>query len=190
MSPRQELRSVVLLCLAGSGLVLLAASRAWLSYRLPEAPPLPASTERVTGALLLPGARPLALVGLAGVAALFAARRNGRLVVGVLVLAAGTGVVILDLRLLLDRVASVGRLQAARQVPVVGSPGLGPWPWVCLVGGLLLAVSGSLVAVRGRRWAALSSAYEAPGAKAVDPPSVSTDRGAWDALDRGEDPTG
>ena len=59
--------------------------------------------------------------------------------------------------------------------------------WLTLVGGLLLAMSGLLVTLRGRRWAALSSTYEAPAARAEAPPA--TDKGAWDALDRGEDPT-
>ena len=220
MTASRELRLAVLLSLSGAGLVLLAASRTWLSYQLPEAAPLPSSTERLTGALLVPGARPLALVGLAGIAALFATRRTGRVLVGALVLAAGTAVVVLDVRLLLDRAGTVSRVQAARQVSVapVGSPGLGPWPWVCLLAGLLLVASGALVAVRGRTWSALSSSYEVPVAPAgarqagvrklesrpVDsrpvasrpvasrPPAAtaSTDRSLWDALDRGEDPTG
>lgn len=47
--------------------------------------------------------------------------------------------------------------------------------------GALLAAAGVLVAVRGPRWPALGAKYEAPAAP--------TDRDAWDALDRGEDPT-
>jgi hypothetical protein len=47
--------------------------------------------------------------------------------------------------------------------------------------GALLAATGVLVAVRGPRWPALGARYEAPGPM--------SERDAWDALDRGEDPT-
>lgn len=188
---RRELRLAVLLSLAGSGLVLLAASRTWLAYELPEAPPLPSSTERLTGALLVPGARPLALVALAGVAALFAARRGGRVLVGALVLLAGVGIVALDVRLLLDRRGTVQRAELRRQVAlhVPQAPQLGPWPWLCLLGGLLVAAAGGLVAVRGRSWASLSAAYDAPVPRREAAAPAVTDKGVWDALDRGEDPT-
>lgn len=191
-SARRQLRLAVLLSLAGAGLVLLATSRTWLAYELPEAPPLPSSTERLTGALLVPGLRPLALVALAGIAALFAARRAGRLLVGALVLLAGAGMVVLDMQLLLDRRGTVQRAELRRQVSlhVPGAPHLGPWPWLCLLGGLLVVAAGLLVAVRGRSWAALSSSYDPPAARRADPEPVVTDKGVWDAMDRGEDPTG
>ena len=44
--------------------------------------------------------------------------------------------------------------------------------------GALLALAGAFVAVRGPRWPALGARYE-----------VVTEHDAWDALDRGEDPT-
>ena len=59
-----------------------------------------------------------------------------------------------------------------------------PWPWAALVGSVLLAAGGLLVALRGRRWAVLSGRYDAPAARRTAP-EVS----AWEALDRGEDPT-
>jgi uncharacterized membrane protein (TIGR02234 family) len=61
------------------------------------------------------------------------------------------------------------------------------WGWVTLVGGALLFFGGLLVAARGRRWAALSSSYENPSARAEAAPV--TDKGVWDALDEGHDPT-
>lgn len=198
---RQELRLAVLLCVVGAAVVLLTTSRDWLRVSLPQAHPLPTTVEHLAGGALVPGARPLALVGLAGVAALFAARRSGRILVGMLVLLAGAGVVILTGRLIADSAGSVARLELARSVrlPGVGRPHLGPWPWLCLAGGLLIATAGLLVSVRGRRWATLSSAYDAPSGtpsarrlpEGSEPePAEVGEKAVWDALDRGEDPTG
>ncbi|WP_445548819.1 Trp biosynthesis-associated membrane protein [Frankia sp. CiP1_Cm_nod2] len=47
-------------------------------------------------------------------------------------------------------------------------------------GGVLLAGGGLLVALRGHTWSALSARYRAPAARPVD---------AWEAIDRGDDPT-
>ena len=189
MTARRELRLAVLLCLVGSALVLLAASRTWLALTTPAQPPLPASVRRFTGADLVPGVRVLAVLGLAGVAALLAARRWGKVVVGFALAAAGVAVVVLDARVLADPAGAVDRAAALRQegISFVGTPHLGPWPGGCLAGGVLLGVAGLLVVVRGRRWAELSARYERPTGRA---PAPVGDKGVWDALDRGEDPTG
>ncbi len=186
--------------LLGSVLVLVSTSRAWLTVRLPQPLPLPVLVEHVTGAQVVPGARALALVALAGVAALFAARRTGRVVVGVLVLLSGAGVVWLVARALVDPAAALARAQSGplRGVGVTGSPSFGGWPWVTGAGAVLVVLAGALVAVRGRRWAALSATYDAPGsapAPAEPAPAEGTgdgpapDKAVWDALDRGDDPT-
>ncbi|MDT7539226.1 MAG: hypothetical protein QOI82_2811, partial [Actinomycetota bacterium] len=92
MTSRRELVASVLLCMLGSALVLLAVSRPWIAHSLPAEAPLPPKRFEVPGAHLAPGARALALVGLAGVAAVPATRRLGRIVVGALLIAAGAGV--------------------------------------------------------------------------------------------------
>jgi hypothetical protein len=122
--------------------------------------------ERITrtGLQLEPGLRPLALVGLAATLALLATRRWGRVVVGVAV--AGCGAAINALAL---------------------PHGPGTWPLLAALGGLLLLAAGALTTARGHHWAGLSAAYRTPAARAVEAPV--TDKGVWDALDRGEDPT-
>ena len=190
---RRELRLAVLVCLVGSALVLLAGSRSWLELNTPARAPLPASVRRFTGAQLVPGVRVLALLGLAGVAALLAARRWGKVVVGLALATAGAAVVGLDARVLADPAGAVQRSASRRQEAItsIGTPHLGPWPLVCLTGGLLLGVAGLLVVVRGRRWAELSARYETPAARAqATATAPAGDKGIWDALDRGEDPTG
>jgi hypothetical protein len=170
--PKAELGLAVLLCLVGSSLVLLSTSRVWQELMVAGRPPLPDMTRQVEGIALVPGVRALALVGLAGVVALVAARRSGRVVVGLLLAVCGVAVVV-----------QVGRA-------VAGGPPLTAWPWVCLAGGALLASAGALVVVRGSRWATLSRRYEPPGARTEqEPAGEASERALWEALDRGEDPT-
>jgi uncharacterized membrane protein (TIGR02234 family) len=185
MTGRRELLVAVALCLLGSALVLLAMSRPWLTFRLGAVAPLPSRTLDLSGARLAPGARVLGFVGLAGVAALPAARGLGRTAVGVLLAAAGVGLALDLVRALSDPAAAVGRGEPLHDVHLSAGLQLGGWPYVALLGGVLITAAGLLVVVRGRRWEALSPRYDAPTAK--PPPGESS---LWDALDRGEDPTG
>jgi uncharacterized membrane protein (TIGR02234 family) len=175
----KELRLAAGLCLVGAAAVLLAVSRSWLTYRFGQAP-LPTRTVEVSGADLARGARVLGLVGLAGVAALPATRGRARTAVGLLLTAAGAGVVAVVVRVLADPTGALEGTGAAD----VTSPDLGGWPFVAILGGLLLVAAGLLVAVRGRGWAALAAKYDAPAEQT--PPGEAS---LWDAIDRGEDPT-
>ena len=204
MTAKRELQLAVLLCLLGSAVALLALGQTWFSVEDGQRLSTAAVRTGIKGSTFAPGARALGYVGLAGVVALAATKRWGRLAVGVLVLAAGIGIVIDVASVLRDGLASRGLL-------VSGSGGCGQprvvtggcahsgsvvsastssdgWPWVTVGGGVVLAVSGALVAARGRTWAALSSSYQPPAAREAELPV--TDKGVWDALDRGEDPTG
>ncbi len=176
MRSRRELRLAVLLCLLGAALVLFAVARTWVTFVDPGALTISALRRDVAGSALVPGARALGYVGLAGVLALAATKRWGRVVVGVLVLGAGVGVVLTVAAALTDGLVEPGQERASVQHT---------WPVLALLGGMLLTASGALVAVRGRRWAALSASYEQPAA----PKPVEGDKGVWDALDRGDDPT-
>jgi uncharacterized membrane protein (TIGR02234 family) len=191
-SSRQELRLAVGLCLLGAALVLLAVSRPWLSAADGQQLTIDAVRTSVRGSRIVPGAHALGYVGLAGVVALAATQRLGRVLVGVLVLAAGIGVVVVVAGALADGLADRGlrELSACQGAGLCEFSGVSTspaWAWLAVVGGVLLALSGALVAVRGRRWAALSSSYQPPAARAQEPPA--TDKGVWDALDRGDDPT-
>ena len=176
---RDSLVVAVLLCLAGAGLLLLATSRSWLAVTSAAVPPLPARTVTVHGSTLAPGARALALLGLTGVAALPATRSWGRLVVGGLLAVAGAVAAVLVLRVLADPRAAVDAADVHLTGPL---PGLGGWPYAGLVGAVLLLAAGALTVARGRTWSALGSSYDAPTAAPKEP-------SAWDALDRGVDPT-
>lgn len=182
----RELRLALLLVLAGAALALLAGGRDWVSATVAAPPPLPPRSVAVSGDDAVPGLRALALLGLAGVAALAATRTRGRVALGALLALAGAGVVVLAVRAL---VRGAARLLAASGTAAPGSAlELTRWPLVAALGGTLLALGGLVVAVRGRRWAALSSRYEAPAARA-ERPAPRPEVQAWEALDRGEDPT-
>nr|WP_245719201.1 Trp biosynthesis-associated membrane protein [Micromonospora rhizosphaerae] len=168
----------MLLCLAGAGLAFWAATRTW-SVELTARGSLPPSRQARTGADLLPWVSALALVALAGGGAVLATRNRVRRLLGALLallglaVAAGGGY---------GLVAGFSG-QVSRQ-----------WPALCLVGGLVAAAGGLLTALRGGAWPAMGARYERPArsgkSSGTGGPAVGRGtRDAWDALDRGEDPT-
>jgi uncharacterized membrane protein (TIGR02234 family) len=193
VSARRELRLAVLLCLLGSAVVLLAAAQTWVTVDEPGRLTIAAVPSLVSGTEVTGLVRPLGIVGLAGVLALAATRSWGRVVVGALLAAAGAGVIV-NVALALHRglATDLAVFSYGPAPPAVHQHRT--WAVVTLVGGVLLAAAGLLVALRGRRWVALSSSYEPPTAgqeppAATEPGSPLTEKGAWDALDRGDDPT-
>jgi hypothetical protein len=182
---RRSLTYAVLLCLVGAGLALATATRTWTVEVTVRPAPLPEVRVNSTGATLLPWLPALALVGLAGAGALLATRGLPRRLLGVLLalvgLAVATG-------------AGYGLVGLDRG----GASAL--WPVGCAAGGLLLAAGGAVTAVRGRDWPTMGARYQRAGAPTPPRgPSVDLTEGrrldgrrtaeAWDALDRGEDPT-
>lgn len=159
---------------------------------MPAVPPLPAQELVVTGAQAGAPVSGLAIVGLAGAVAVIAARGWLRTVVGVLLLAAGVGVVssgvLFDPGAALSSASSAPLGRGASDPSQVRATG---WPLVAAGCGLVLALAGAVVAVRGGGWSTLSQRYESPAARApaaVGGPEAG-ERALWEALDRGEDPT-
>ncbi|MEU1886234.1 Trp biosynthesis-associated membrane protein [Micromonospora sp. WMMD987] len=176
---RRELTYAVLLCLAGAGLACWAATRTWAVEVLARGA-LPAARQERSGAELLPWLPALGLVALAGGGAVLATRGRVRRSLGGLVALLGLAVA-----------AGAGYgLTADLGVEVHRR-----WPALCLLGGLVAAGGGLLTARRGGHWPAMGARYERPartGGPARPDGRPIADRGtreAWDALDRGEDPT-
>jgi hypothetical protein len=167
LTGRRGLVVAVLLCAAGAGLVLLAASRGWAVEVTQRPSPLPELRVSRSGGDLRPWLPALGWVALAGAGALLATRSALRRVVGGLLVLAGAGAAV-----------------AAMTVPGVGV-GAG-WPLLAAAGGLAVVAAGVLTTARGgRAWPAMGARYERATSSATRP---GTD-GMWDALDRGEDPT-
>lgn len=185
---RRQLTYAVLLCLVGAGLALFAATRTWSVEITIRPAPLSPLRDARTGGGLLPWLPALGLVGLAAAGALLATRGVGRRLVGGLLLVVGLGVAAGGGYGLLG-------LNGGNTNPA--------WPVLCGLGGLVAAAAGVVTAGRGDTWPAMGARYErvragargtAPGGSAGAGPAggrVEAGRtvAAWDALDRGEDPT-
>lgn len=187
---------VVLLALLGALALLGTASTTWVTADLGAA--LVADrTVDVSGATAAPVVPAVALVALAAAGATSIARRAGRVVAGLLLVAAGVAGLVGAVGVLLDPDAAVGSSvgdvtggTAAATAAVVTA-----WPWLSCLPSLLVATAGLLVLLArwetGRRFEPVepdvrSSPPAGPDPAAARDPDPADD---WDALSRGDDPT-
>ncbi|MFF5292368.1 Trp biosynthesis-associated membrane protein [Paractinoplanes globisporus] len=188
---RRSYYLALLACLAGAALALYAITRTW-SIHLTPRPGMSALREARTGTDIEPWVTGLALVALAGTGALLATSGWARRAVGVLLALAGAGIV---------TGAILGR--AGLDPGSAGAAGT-TWPILCALGGLIVLAGGATAARLGHRWPRMSARYdrkpvpppraETPTPAAAEQPkahstTVADHRAAWDALDRGDDPT-
>ncbi|WP_306214576.1 Trp biosynthesis-associated membrane protein [Actinoplanes sp. RD1] len=163
---------------AGAGLALWGITRTW-STKVTDRPGLTQLRESHPGTDTAPLVLALALVALAGAGALFATKGVVRRVLGVLIALAGAGTAV---------AAIVGR--AGLELGNAGAGGT-VWPIVCVAGGLLVVLGGWWTVRHGHEWPGMGARYERTvTAPAADDTTGTVDaRTAWDALDRGDDPT-
>lgn len=188
--------ALALLCGAlGAALALVAAGQVWSRADASFAQgalPVSAKGSQVTG---LPSA--LALVGLAALVAVFAVRKAGRLVVAALLALCGLGTLLSalfsadDTAALEDKAAETSGIAGS----AVDAVHISAWPYVSVVGGALLVVAGLLALRYGAAWPSMSGSgrYERTERKprrAARPLDPNRPEDLWNALDRGEDPTG
>jgi hypothetical protein len=153
------------LCLVGSGMSWGAAQRADL-----------VRTEvAVAGGDLVPVGRAVGLLGLAAVVAVHATRGWGRRLM--------TYAKLLELPnyILQHLEGPTGSGEYVSASAAIGGPQL------TALGGALIAAAGIALVALGPRWPSMDVRYERPAASR--PANESSERTAWDALDRGEDPT-
>lgn len=183
--------AALLLLGAGGGIALLASSASWATLSADDG--LAGASATATGAALAPLSVALGVVGLAAVPAVLAVRRWLRMVVAAIVLALGVATIVQVVGVALDLTSSartwwqveVDALAQTADVAVTA------WPAVALLGSGLVVVGAGLVLVRGSAWRGLSSRYDAPAAAPGDArhAGAASDVDAWQALDRGDDPT-
>jgi len=185
MTPRRSPAGAVIACAAGGLVVLLASGRQWAAASVSNIAGGGASTLSATGHVVAPALPALAFALLALAAAILASKRLMRRIVGVVIVfiaAATVGV----------SVAARGDVAGALEHREVGVQGIAVhasangWWVVATIGGLLAVAAGIMTVMRAEHWSAMGAKYDAPSAPAPtkDPATV-----AWDALDRGEDPT-
>ena len=176
------LRLAALLALLGSALVLVAVSRPWVTWKVGGLTISDLHVSR-SGRQAEPGVAALGWAALAGVLALVVTKGWGRRVLGALLMLVGLIVVLKAGDWVLT---SKGVTISLNKSPVARVRVARGWPLLATIGGLFVVASGALAAARGHRWTGLGSSYEAPVARPVE---TATDKGVWDALDRGDDPT-
>ena len=194
MSSRRELGSALVAAALSGGLALSAGGQEWASLTAVRRPPLPPVTVTVLGSDAAPLVPAAGLVLLAAAVALLAVRGLGRVAVGLLMALAGGVLAWSGVRILIG-----GLTSAAARLPGLGGPRdtsvvvrvAAAWPVVALLAGMLGVGAGMLAVLRGRGWPGMGRRYERD-AGADLPPRTDEDRAqaAWQALDRGEDPTG
>jgi hypothetical protein len=185
MSRRRSPAAAVVSCAVGGLLVLLASGRQWAHATIANASGGGRTPLSATGHVVAPSLPALGLALLALAAAILAAKRLMRRVVGVVIVfvaAATVGVAI----------TARGDVSSALEHREVGAQGLAVhasangWWVVAAIGGLIAVVAGAQTVLRAHQWSGLGAKYDAPTASTPgkDPAAL-----AWDALDRGEDPT-
>ena len=191
-SGSRQRRSALMLLAAGALLLILSSSMTWASATTAIA----GASVALDGATCLPGGRAVALVSLAAIGGLLAARGVLRLLIGLVVTVASLGVLAACVSALRNGFAEVAA--AALPASVDGSAAVViersvSGPLVAVIGLLAVVGGGVLTVLTYRRWPALGSRYERPveGNPGVvngpGEPRGSAD--LWTALDRGEDPT-
>lgn len=195
MSPGRRFVGVLLVLGLGSVGVLVSYGATWVVALVPVFAgagdaAAPAREVALSGRDLAPLGAAMAWVGLAAIAALLATRTWGRRVTGAVVLVAGGVAGVTALAFALTEVASGGG--GAFIAAALGGTEPGPtsvsisaWWALALVSGLALVACGMLALLDGPRWPRLGARYSRPDGRTAAPSAAA----AWDALDRGEDPT-
>lgn len=186
--------TALLLDLLGAAAALLVSTRAWQTVTTPQPAPRHDDVLDLSGRTVDAAPTALALVALAGVVAVLATRGIVRRIVGGILAIAGAGLLwraIASSSAVSTRRARTLVSEHHRTVDVSGVvPHIathGAWPVLTVVGGVLVAASGALIAWRGHRWRAMSARYETPPTTGTNETKAAAT--LWTALDRGEDPT-
>ncbi len=186
---------LVVLGLASLG-VLVSYGATWAEALVPVfagADPTggPGREVALTGRDLAPLGAAMGWVGLAAIAALLATRTWGRRVTGAVVLVAGgvAGVTSLAFGLTDAATGGGGAFVSAALGVTSDAPAaqvsITAWWAVAALAGLAMLACGLLAVLDGPAWPRLGARYSRDDARS-GPPSAAA---AWDALDRGEDPT-
>lgn len=203
MSPRPGVRLEYLVTLgllaAGGVLGLIARSQPWGSADVASSFTVTSIT--VNGGDLAPLVSGAPFVALAAVVLVPAVRTVGRRIAGGVLAVLGVAMTVNVLVVSTSLADRVYRwiIRAPDVGEQVGTVSTSPaWAVVAVVSALLVLVAGVLVLLNGPRWPSMGARYERQASVGQPPgttPATSDDSTppsaaqAWDALDRGDDPT-
>ena len=184
MTARRSPFWAVVACFVGGLLILLAGGRQWAHTSVRGVEGGAALGLTVTGHQVASSLPALGIALLALAAAIVAASGLMRRLVGIMIVVVASTAVGVSIAARSDVSAALERREVGAQGIVVHATANGWW-LVATVGGLLALAAGVMTVIRANRWSALGERYEAPRSA----PAGDSAAGAWDALDRGEDPT-
>nr|WP_244876190.1 Trp biosynthesis-associated membrane protein [Actinoplanes consettensis] len=172
----RRLAYTVVLCAAGAGLALWGITRTW-TVAVSTTGGLLDRKHEFDGSESAPLVLGLALVALAGAGALLATRGVARRVLGGLLVLAGAGIAVAAVEGRAGLSGSTGSATA--------------WAVLCAAGGLVVVAGGWEALRHGHEWPGMGARYErsSKAVPVVDEKGTVNSRAAWDALDRGDDPT-
>lgn len=183
MNGRRGMVIAVALVAAGGAVAVVTAGRSWAQASLVAATGTPTHAG-VSGHVVAPAMSALGLALVALAAATVAARGFVRRVVGALVVAIGSAVVAVAAHGHADLPGALVRRAFAVQPNGVHAD-VSPWWVVAACAGVVAVLAGALTVALAGRWPAMGARYETPAARGRGDAAAT----AWDALDRGEDPT-
>jgi uncharacterized membrane protein (TIGR02234 family) len=210
LSPRWEYGLVLLLGVAGAGLVFLGVRQGWARVHTSAPRPLPGSNVTLTGQDLVPAASALAIAGLATLAAVIATRGVARRLAGALLALLGAGAAAAVLLPISEATAvraaagsagltgAAGSGTGAGSVTSGGSGGTGGaapiagflahvvmtgavWRGLAVAGAVLLVAAGLLTGWRSGNWPVMSSRYEPPPRPAAPAAAIDPGTAAYDS---------
>ncbi|MFK4760746.1 Trp biosynthesis-associated membrane protein [Microbacterium sp. ZW T5_45] len=180
--------------LLGGAIGIISSTQTWLTVQRADA----GAEILVPGASALPLLAPLSLAVLALGAALSITGRTLRLVFGVL--AAATAVLLgwSTLQLLVGPSVSAVGATVTETTGLAGDEGLAdviagivptPWPWIALVGWVILLAASVVVLITWRGWKTGGRRYQTDAAARAVATGPVDAIDSWDELSRGTDPT-
>lgn len=180
---RGPYRRALVILVVGAVLLLVASWLPWATAQVPLVDGVDsARTVTVSGRDVSPGVAFAGWIALAGAGGVIATRSWGRVVIGLVLALVGLAAAAASFWFAAVPGPAVEAAAGTATSGAVASVAASGWWAMAALGGALVAFAGGWTAVAGRRWPSLGQRYQRAD-RADDPGS------AWDALDRGIDPT-
>lgn len=185
-------RYLALLGVLGALLGFWSATRTWITVDV-QSTSVQIPQVVIDGADAAASVTAVAVVVLAGSLALLIAGKISRYIIAALSLLAGAASVAAGVSTLSDpqAVAATTVSEATGLAQNAGDYLVTPWPWIAIIGGVVMALQALLIFVFASRWPTKASKYDREAAKKAPAANDESSRNiaSWEQLSAGEDPT-